>query len=79
MYDQFTIQEVYDVKDVQVSGDLGIVHVAVSTIATPKDDGKPTKYNGNWIAIFKKQPDSEWSCIYSIWSDESLVYPTQEE
>ena len=69
----------YDVKDINVGGDLAVAHVTYTTIATPKTGGEPTEHNGNWIVVFKKQHEGTWNCIYMIWSDESLVSPTQVE
>jgi ketosteroid isomerase-like protein len=78
-FEQFTYHDAYDVKDINVGGDLAVAHVTYTTIATPKAGGEPTEHNGNWIVVFKKQPEGTWNCIYMIWSDESLVSPTQAE
>jgi len=79
MYDQFTFQDVYEVKNVDLSGNLAVAHVTYSTVATPKVGGETKKGNGNWIMVFEKRSDSGWNCIYSIWSDENLAYPDQAE
>jgi uncharacterized protein (TIGR02246 family) len=74
-FNEFALQEVYEVKGVKVSGDLGVAHLAWSTTATPKAGGEPIKAKGNWIRVYERQSDGAWKCIYSIWSDENLIYP----
>ena len=79
IFDQYSLQEEDVVENVIVSGDLGVAHVIFSGIVTPKAGGEPidSKINGNWILVFKRQPDDAWKVIYSISSDESLIAPTQ--
>ena len=78
-YDQLIFKEDDVVKDVHVSGDLAVAHVTWSAVVTPKAGGEPIKSNGNTIMVFKKQPDGVWNCIYLIYSDESLIDPTQNQ
>ena len=78
-FNEFTLQDVYEIKGVKVSGDLGVAHIAWSTTATPKAGGKPVEVKGNWIRVFERQSDDAWKCIYSIWSDENLVIPPPTE
>jgi uncharacterized protein (TIGR02246 family) len=81
LLDQFILQEEDVVENVKVIGDLAITHVTYSAIVTPKAGGEPIepKVKGNWILVFKRQPDDAWKIIYSIWSNESLIYPIQAE
>ena len=79
IFDEYTLQEDGVVADVNVSGDLAVIHLTYSGIATPKAGGESGKYHGNWIIIFEKKSDDTWKVIYSIWSDETLVYPDQAE
>jgi uncharacterized protein (TIGR02246 family) len=78
-FNEFALQDVYEVKGVKVSGDLGVAHLAWSTAATPKAGGEPIKAKGNWIRVYERQSDGSWKCIYSIWSDENLVIPPATE
>ncbi len=78
-FDELELQDVYEIKNVDVSGDLGVAHIAWSSTATSKDSGKTDNPKGNWIRVYKRQSDGAWKCIYSIWSDETLVRPTQAE
>ena len=75
MFDEMTLQDVYKVQDVRVSNDLAVAYLIWSTTVRVNASGNTDKTNGNWIMVFEKQPNGVWKVIYSIWSDESLVYP----
>ena len=81
IFEQFILQEEDKVENIMVSGDLAVAHVIFSAIIKPKTGGESTqpKLNGNWILVLKRQPDDAWKVIYSISSDERLVYPEQAE
>ena len=79
LFEQITLQEDDEVKNVHISGDLGVAHVAWSTIVERNAGAESSKYNGNQIIVFKKLPDGAWKCIYSIWSDETLTSPPQAD
>jgi uncharacterized protein (TIGR02246 family) len=76
--DEVALQDVYEVKNVDVSDDLAVAHLTWSSTVTIKASGKTVNPKGNWIRVYKRQPDGAWKCIYSIWSDESLVIPPPE-
>ena len=78
-FDEFALQEVYEIKNIDVSGDLAVAHFTWSTTATIKASGKTVNPKGNWIMVYKRQPDGAWKIIYSIWSDENLIYPPLPE
>ena len=79
MFDEITLQDVYTVQNVEISGDLAVAHVTLSAVVTIKASGDSFNTNGNWILVFRKQSDSSWKIIYSIWSDESLIRPNWPE
>jgi uncharacterized protein (TIGR02246 family) len=79
IFDAFTVQEKYVVKDVKVSGDLAFTHFTYSGIYTLKANGESFKTEGNGIEIIERQPDGVWKTIYSICSDEGLVRPPLQE
>jgi ketosteroid isomerase-like protein len=78
-FDEMILNDVYTVKDVKVSNDLAVAHFTWSTTVQFRENGKSDETNGNWIMVFERQPDGAWKVIYSIWSDEGLVRPTQAE
>ena len=63
------------VKDVSVSGNLAVAHVAYSISVTPKAGGMAADSKGNTIMVFRRESGHTWKIFYLIWSDESLVYP----
>ena len=79
MFEEMSPQEKDVVKDVQVSGNLAVAHIAWSALITPKAGGEPFDANGNWILVFKRESGEAWKVIYSIWNDETLVHPDQVE
>jgi uncharacterized protein (TIGR02246 family) len=78
MFDEITLQDVYTVQNVEISGDLAVAHVTLSAVVTIKASGESFNTNGNWILVFGKQSDKSWKITYSIWSDESLIRPQFE-
>lgn len=64
LFEQFTFKEVDVVKDVQIRGDLAVIHYTWTCETTPKAGGEPTNANGNGIMFLKKQPDNIWKFIY---------------
>ena len=79
LLEEMTPHEEYVVKSVHVGGDLAVAHVTWASIAMNKNGVEQIGPGGNWIANFEKQPDASWKCIYSIFSDESLVRPSKTE
>ena len=75
LFEEVTLQDVYTVQDVKMSGDLAVAHVTLSAVITIKASGESFKTNGNWILVFRRQFSDSWKIIYSIWSDESLISP----
>jgi len=72
-------QEKHEIVDIKVNGELAINHMIWSWIDAPKVSGESGEPKGNGIRVFQKQSDGTWRVIYMIWSDESLVPPTQAE
>ena len=79
LFEEIKLQDVYTVRDVKISGNLAVAHVTLSAIVTIKASGEHFNSNGNWILVFRRQSDSSWKIIYSIWSDESLIRPNWPE
>ena len=74
-----TFQEQDSVEDVKVSGNLAVAHVAYIASFTNKKSGESGNAEGNWLLIFENKANEGWQIIYSIFSDETLVPPTQAE
>lgn len=78
-YDAVIPKEEYVVDGVEISCGMAYARITWSGTFTPKDGGEQRKSNGNWIWIFKKQPDNTWKIVYMMWSNETLVKPSQTE
>ena len=78
-YDAFIPKEEYVVDGVEISCGMAYARITWSGTFTPKDGGEQRKSNGNWIWVFKKQPDDTWKIVYMMWSNETLVKPSQTE
>jgi uncharacterized protein (TIGR02246 family) len=72
-------QEKHVVADIKISGDLAVTNTTWTLPGITEKAEGPSKPTGNWIRIFGRQPDGSWKIIYMIWSDESLIYPSQTE
>jgi uncharacterized protein (TIGR02246 family) len=70
-----TLQEQDSVKDVKVSGNLAVAHLAYTASFTNKESGESGNAEGNWLLVFENKANGGWKIIYSIFSDESLVHP----
>jgi uncharacterized protein (TIGR02246 family) len=74
-----TFQEQDSVKDIKVSGNIAVAHVAYASSFTNTESGESGNVQGNWLLVFEKNANDGWRIIYSIFSDESLVHPNQAE
>jgi uncharacterized protein (TIGR02246 family) len=79
LMDESILQEEDIVKTVHISGDLAVAHILWSATVTPKDTQEPSNANGNMIQIFERQAEDAWKRTYTIFSDETLVFPTSVE
>jgi uncharacterized protein (TIGR02246 family) len=77
--DKFTVQNEGVIVDLKVSGDLAFMRGSWTSINTSKTGGESTRDNGSFVQVVQKQPDGSWKVICNVYSDESLVSPTQSE
>ena len=66
------------VIDVRVCGDMAVVRGNDTGTATPKAGGESFKYDSKWVAVFERQPDGKWKCIWEI-GNSNLPLPAQQE
>ena len=78
-FNKYILQGKDTVENVEVSGDLAVAHTTYKYVVTPKGGKDSNETKGNEIVVLRKQADCNWKFIYMIWSDESLVSPTQAE
>ena len=53
LFEEVTLQDVYTVQNVKVSGNLAVAHVTLAAVITIKVSGESFKTNGNWILVFR--------------------------
>jgi uncharacterized protein (TIGR02246 family) len=54
------------VKEVRVCGDMAVVRGNDTGIITPEAGGESFGYDSKWVAVFERQPDGKWKCIWEI-------------
>lgn len=79
LFDTITSQDDISIETVKIRGGMAVAHVAYSSSITIKASGESAQSKGNWLCIFEKRSDIGWKVIYSIFSDESLVYPEESD
>jgi ketosteroid isomerase-like protein len=75
--DQFIMEYSGTTEDVQVSGDLAFTRGTQTQTLIPKSGGDTLTAKGNWLCIYRIQPDGTWKCIINTWTDESLISPLE--
>jgi uncharacterized protein (TIGR02246 family) len=66
----------YYTGDVQVVGDVGIVHYTGELTMTPKAAGaKPVTHTIKGLHIYKKQADGSWKIAQDVWNNDPPAAP----
>jgi uncharacterized protein (TIGR02246 family) len=50
----------YEIRDIEVSGDLGYFWCTYTLMATPKEGGETFEVDGKYLCIVKRQADDTW-------------------
>jgi len=58
----------YEVRRVDVSGDLGYILATYSEHFTPRAGGETTSQSGRWATMWRRQDDGSWKCTAEIWN-----------
>ena len=53
-------------EDIRVSGNLAVIRGSFSGTFVPKDGGEPIHPISQWVAVFERQHDGSWKCVYDI-------------
>jgi ketosteroid isomerase-like protein len=68
------------IKDVRVFGDSAAVRGNDTGTATPIGGGESFIYDTKWVAVFERQPDGKWKCIWEIGnSNLPLALPVEKD
>ena len=69
-HEKFNITEcVNKAEDIRVSGNLAVIRGSFSGTFVPKDGGEPIHPKGPWVAVYERQLDGSWKCVYNIGID----------
>lgn len=61
----------YTNNDVEVSGDLGIVHYTGTLTVTPKNGGPAVTEAIKGIHVYKRQPNGSWRIAQDVWNSDA--------
>lgn len=56
------------VRDLQVSGNLGVTFVSYSDVSTPRDGGEATTSSGRWALVWVRGANGSWQISREIWN-----------
>ena len=66
-----TIAGSYSTNDVEVSGDLGVVHYVGTLTVTPKKGGPAVTETIKGIHVYKRQSDGSWKIARDVWNTDA--------
>jgi ketosteroid isomerase-like protein len=58
----------HEVRQTDVSGDLAVVRSVFEGAWIPKDGSLRIELAGNWLQVWKRQPDGVWKLLHNIWN-----------
>lgn len=62
------ILDEYEVRRVDVSGDLGYMLITYSEHFTPSGGGEAIPSSGRWATMWRRQDDGSWKMTAEIWN-----------
>ncbi len=66
-HEKFNVTECENkAEDIRVSGNLAVIRGSFSGTFVPKDGGEPIHPKGPWVAVFERQLNGSWKCVYDI-------------
>jgi ketosteroid isomerase-like protein len=67
-FERFDFTESWTPEETVISGDLGYQRGTFTTVAAPRDGGASRTVNGNFLRIYRRQPNGEWRMVRDMWS-----------
>lgn len=65
---QYGGESKYEVRQTDASGDLAVVRSVFEGAWIPKDGSPRIDLGGNWLQVWKRQPDGGWKLLHNIWN-----------
>ena len=74
-HQQARIVCVSDLEEVVISGDLAYQRGTFTVAATPKSGGATNRISGNFLRIYRRQPDGSWSMTIDMFNSDQPARP----
>ena len=74
-YEQFKIDETWSPQETVVSGDLAYQRGTFTVAATPKAGGEARATHGNFLRIYRREPDGSWRMTVDTFNSETTGAP----
>ncbi len=62
-FERFDFDETWTPEETVVSGDLAYQRGTFVVVATPKAGGEASRTEGNFLRIYRRQPDGDWFMV----------------
>lgn len=69
-FEQFDIDETWTPRETEVAGDWAWQRGTYKVIATPKSGGASRTVTGNFLRIYRRQPDGSWRMIRDMFNSD---------
>jgi uncharacterized protein (TIGR02246 family) len=67
-FERFEFDESWTPEETVVSGDLAYQRGTFVVVATPKAGGEPARTTGNFMRIYRRQPDGSWFMVRDMFN-----------
>ncbi|MEJ1963782.1 MAG: nuclear transport factor 2 family protein [Gammaproteobacteria bacterium] len=74
-FERFRIDEAWTPLETMISGDLAYQRGTFTVDATPKAGGSSSHTAGNFVRIYRKQPDGSWRMVRDVLLTDQPVRP----
>ena len=70
-YNQVSLQVTDSTDEIAVSGDWGFARGSYSATISLRAGGEPTRENGKFLVIVRRQPDGSWKIVCDMWNSDT--------
>ncbi|HEY5666150.1 MAG TPA: nuclear transport factor 2 family protein [Gammaproteobacteria bacterium] len=69
-FERFDFDETWTPAETVVSGDLAYQRGTFVVVARPRDGGEASRTEGNFLRIYRRQPDGEWRMVRDMFNSD---------